>query len=99
MGGSRSAILRHVQIPAALPALSSGIRVATAVAPIGAVVGEWVGSSAGLGYMMLQANARMQVDVMFAALFILAVFAVGLYAAVDAGLRRALPWQAGDDVT
>ena len=96
MGGSRAAVLRHVQIPAALPALSSGIRVATAVAPIGAIVGEWVGSSAGLGYMMLQANARMQVDVMFAALFLLAVFAVGLYAAVDAGLRRALPWQAED---
>ncbi len=96
MGGSRSAILRHVQIPAALPALSSGVRVATAGAPIGAVVGEWVGSSAGLGYMMLQANARMQLDVMFAALFLLAVFAVGLYAAVDAGLRRALPWQAED---
>ncbi|MHA1154432.1 MAG: ABC transporter permease [Alphaproteobacteria bacterium] len=96
MGGSRAAILRHVQIPAALPALSSGVRVATAVAPIGAVVGEWIGSSAGLGYMMLQANARMQVDVMFAALFLLAVFAVGLYAAVDAGLRWALPWQAED---
>ncbi len=96
MGGSRAAVLRHVQIPAALPALSSGIRVATAVAPIGAIVGEWVGSSAGLGYMMLQANARMQVDVMFAALFLLAVFAVGLYAAVDAGLRRALPWLAED---
>ena len=99
MGGSRMRILRHVQVPAALPALSSGVRVATAVAPIGAVVGEWVGSSAGLGYMMLQANARMQVDVMFAALFVLAVFAVGLYAAVDAGLRRALPWQAEDGVT
>jgi putative hydroxymethylpyrimidine transport system permease protein len=99
MGGSRGAVLRHVQIPAALPALSSGIRVATAVAPIGAIVGEWVGSSAGLGYMMLQANARMQVDVMFAALFLLAVFAVGLYAAVDAGLRRALPWLAEDGVT
>jgi len=96
MGGSRAAILRHVQIPAALPALSSGVRVATAVAPIGAVVGEWIGSSAGLGYMMLQANARMQVDVMFAALFLLAVFAVGRYAAVDAGLRWALPWQAED---
>ena len=76
--------------------MSSGVRVATAVAPIGAVVGEWVGSSAGLGYMMLQANARMQVDVMFAALFLLAVFAVGLYAAVDAGLKWALPWQAED---
>ena len=94
MGGSRSAILRHIQIPAALPALSSGVRVATAVAPIGAVVGEWVGSSRGLGYLMLHANARMQVDLMFAALFTLALFAVTLYFAVDAMLRRALPWQA-----
>jgi putative hydroxymethylpyrimidine transport system permease protein len=93
MGGSRFSILRHIRIPAALPALSSGIRVATAVAPIGAVVGEWVGSSAGLGYLMLQANARMQVDLMFAALFVLAVFAVALYSAVDRALRRVLPWQ------
>lgn len=96
MGGSPARTLRYVRIPAALPALSSGIRVAAAVAPIGAVVGEWVGSGAGLGYLMLQANARMQVDVMFAALFVLALFAVGLYSAIDAGLRRALPWQAED---
>ncbi len=96
MGGGRLSTLRHIRVPAALPALSSGIRVATAVAPIGAIVGEWVGSSAGLGYLMLQSNARMQVDVMFAALFVLAVFAVGLYPGVDFALRRALPWQAED---
>ncbi len=94
MGGSRWAILRHIRVPAALPALASGIRVATAVAPIGAVVGEWVGSSRGLGYLMLHANARMQIDLMFAALFTLGLFAVALYFAVDAMLRRALPWQA-----
>ena len=91
--GGAWAELRHIRIPAALPALASGLRVAAAVAPIGAVVGEWVGSSAGLGHLMLHANARMQIDVMFAALFVLALMAVGLYAAVDAGLRRALPWQ------
>jgi len=94
MNGSRARILWHVRIPAALPALGSGLRVATAVAPIGAVVGEWVGASAGLGYLMLHANARMQVDVMFAALFVLGVFAVTLYFAVDLGIRRAIPWQA-----
>ena len=92
MDASRLAILRRVRIPAALPALASGLRVATAVAPIGAVVGEWVGSSAGLGYLMLHANARMQIDVMFAALATLAVLAVALYFTVDAVLRRALPW-------
>jgi putative hydroxymethylpyrimidine transport system permease protein len=91
--GARWASLRHIRIPAALPALASGIRVATAVAPIGAVVGEWVGSSAGLGYLMLHANARVQIDLMFAALLVLAAFAVTLYLTVDVLLRRALPWQ------
>ncbi len=92
MNAGRWATLRQVRMPAALPGFASGVRVATAVAPIGAVVGEWVGSSAGLGYLMLHANARMQVDVMFAALLTLAVVAVALYVAVDAALRRALPW-------
>lgn len=89
-------LFRRVRLPAALPALASGLRVATAVAPIGAVVGEWVGSSAGLGYLMLHANGRMQTDLMFAALLTLATLAVALYTAVDAGLRRAMPWQAGE---
>ncbi len=94
MGAGRWATLRHIRIPAALPALGSGLRVATAVAPIGAVVGEWVGSGAGLGYLMLHANARMQIDVMFAALALLAAFAVALYVVVDRTLRRLLSWQA-----
>ncbi|MEQ8818081.1 MAG: ABC transporter permease [Thalassobaculum sp.] len=89
-------LFRRVRLPAALPALASGLRVATAVAPIGAVVGEWVGSSAGLGYLMLHANGRMQTDLMFAALLTLAILSVALYTAVDAGLRRAMPWQAGE---
>ena len=96
MGGSPLAVLWVIRVPAALPALASGLRVATAVAPIGAVVGEWVGSSGGLGYLMLHANARMQIDLMFAALFVLAVFAVLLYFTVDRALRLALPWQADE---
>ena len=99
MGGSRLTILRHVRIPSALPALGSGVRVATAVAPIGAVVGEWVGASAGLGYIMLHANARTQTALMFAALLTLAVIAVGLYYAVDWAVRRAVRWQAESDPT
>lgn len=96
MTGSRRslAVLRHVRLPAALPALGSGLRVAAAVAPIGAVVGEWVGSGAGLGYLMLQANARVQIDLMFAALLTLAAMAVALYFIVDALVRVAVPWQA-----
>jgi putative hydroxymethylpyrimidine transport system permease protein len=93
MDATRWRTLRYIRLPAALPALGSGLRVAAAVAPIGAVVGEWVGASAGLGFLMLHANARMQTDLMFAALAVLAAVAVALYAAVDALLRRMLPWQ------
>lgn len=96
MGGSRATTLLHLRLPAALPAFGSGLRVATAVAPIGAVVGEWVGSSAGLGYLMLHANGRMQTDLMFAALLVLAVMALTLYAAVDAGARALTRWQPED---
>ena len=78
--------------PAALPAFGSGLRIATAVAPIGAVVGEWVGSSAGLGYLMLHANARLQIDLMFAALIVLMAIALALYVAVDRLLVCAMPW-------
>jgi len=93
MGATRGAMLRHIRIPAALPAFGSGLRVGAAIAPIGAVVGEWVGSSAGLGYLMLHANARMQIDFMFAALALLACFGLALYFTVDFGLRRLTYWQ------
>lgn len=94
MGGVPWRVLLFVRVPAALPALASGLRVAAAVAPIGAVVGEWVGASAGLGYLMLHANARMQIDLMFAALLVLAAMAVTLYFTLDALLTRLVPWQA-----
>ena len=47
-------LLLKVRLPAALPAFASGFRIAVSVAPIGAVIGEWVGSSEGLGYLMIQ---------------------------------------------
>jgi len=93
MDAPPQAILRQIRIPAALPAFASGLRVATAVAPIGAVVGEWVGASAGLGFYMLHANARMQIDIMFAALALLSAMALSLYFSIDAGLRRLVFWQ------
>ena len=54
------AVLLQIRLPAALPAFASGARIAAAVAPIGAVIGEWVGASAGLGYLMTQSLARGQ---------------------------------------
>jgi putative hydroxymethylpyrimidine transport system permease protein len=94
MGASRGAVLRRIRVPAALPALASGLRVGVAVAPIGAVVGEWVGASAGLGHLMLQAKARTDTPRMFAALIILAALGVALYLAADWLLRRWVAWHA-----
>ncbi|MCT8971756.1 ABC transporter permease [Microbaculum marinisediminis] len=91
-GASRFDTLRLIRLPSALPGLASGLRVAAAVAPIGAVVGEWVGASAGLGFVMLQANARMQTDMLFAALFLLGLMALLIRALVDALARRMVPW-------
>jgi putative hydroxymethylpyrimidine transport system permease protein len=95
MGASPWAMLRHIRLPAALPAFASGLRIATALAPIGAIIGEWVGASSGLGYVMINANARIETNVMFAALFILAAVAITLYVLVDFLLRRLLYWSPG----
>ncbi len=77
-----------LRLPHALPHLAAALRIAAVYAPIGAVIGEWVGSSAGLGHLMLLANARMKTDLMFAALAVLAAMTLGLRAATDRGLRR-----------
>jgi putative hydroxymethylpyrimidine transport system permease protein len=93
MSASPRAILLQIRLPAALPAFASGLRVAAAVAPIGAVIGEWVGAAAGLGYLMTLSMGRGQTDLAFAALFLLALIGLALFYAVDAGLRRLIPWQ------
>ena len=93
MGAGRYALLRHVRLPAALPAFASGVRVAAAVAPIGAIIGEWVGSSHGLGYLMLHANARVQIDLVFACLIVICLYSILQYALIDRLLTRLLPWQ------
>ena len=92
MGASRGAILRQIRLPAALPALATGLRLAAAVAPIAAIIGEWVGASAGLGYLMMQALARANTELGFAALLALIALAVALYALVNLATHRLLPW-------
>lgn len=94
LGASDWKLLRHVRLMAALPAFASGLRMAVAVAPIGAIIGEWVGSGEGLGYLMLNANSRMQTDQLFAALFILIGMTVLLWSLVDILLRRWINWPA-----
>ena len=91
-GASSIQTLIHFRLPAAMPSLASGIRVAATVAPIGAVVGEWVGASAGLGYVINQANARMQTDIVFAGLVLLIIMVVTLRWLIDHLMDYLVPW-------
>ena len=79
MGANTYSMLIKIRIPFALPQLSSGLKLAAAFAPMGAVIGEWVGSSKGLGYLMLYASGRVQIDLMFSSIIILAFFTIILY--------------------
>lgn len=83
MRAKPSQTLLRIRIPSALPSFGSGLKLAAVYAPIGAVIGEWVGASGGLGYLMLLANGRAKIDLMFAALITLAVFTIALHAVVS----------------
>ncbi len=88
MGASRGRIMRHLRIPAALPHLATGLRLAAVYAPIGAVIGEWVGGARGLGALMIHANGRMKTDLVFAALLVLSVMTVIFARLVSAAISR-----------
>lgn len=92
MGASTFMMLFKIRIPFALPQLSSGLKLAAAFAPMGAVIGEWVGSSKGLGYIMLYASGRVQIDLMFASIIILAIFTIILYNLVTFITNKLTKW-------
>jgi putative hydroxymethylpyrimidine transport system permease protein len=92
LDASRWQAFRWAEAPAALPAALSGAKIAVAVAVIGAVFAEYAGSSAGLGHLMLQAIPQLQTARAYAAVALLAAFAVLLFCALALAERRLVPW-------
>lgn len=88
---SRWRLFWQVRWPAALPQFFSGLQMAVVLAPIGVVIGEWVGASEGLGYLMMQSSARLETATSFAALLLLLLLALALSASV-AHLRKKYLW-------
>lgn len=80
--------LLWLRLPHALPQLGAGLRIGVTYAPTGAVIGEWVGASQGLGYLMLMANARTRIDLMFAALALIVAMTLALTLTTDRLLRQ-----------
>jgi ABC-type nitrate/sulfonate/bicarbonate transport system permease component len=92
MGASSWQIFVKVQMPTSLPFLFSGLRVAMAVSVIGAVIGEWVGSSQGLGYLMIRSKPQFLTERVFAAIVALSVMGVALFGLVGVVEKLAIPW-------
>ena len=85
-------VFLKVQLPAALPFIITGAKVAITLAVIGAVIGEFVGSSEGLGYLLLSATSQLDTPLAFAALFALSFLGMFVYLLVEWAERLAAPW-------
>jgi putative hydroxymethylpyrimidine transport system permease protein len=89
---SRLRTFRHVELPAALPGLFTGAKIAVAVSVIGAVFAEWIGSNSGLGFLLIQSNAQLLAARGMAAVVLLSLFAITLFGLLTLAERLALPW-------
>lgn len=93
MGAGFWATWRRLYWPWALPYFFGGLKVGVSVATIGAVIGEWVGAQQGLGFVMIQANARLRVDLVFAAILWLSAMGLALWGLVGWLERRVCAWR------
>jgi NitT/TauT family transport system permease protein len=93
LGMNERQLLRHVYLPSALSWVFSSLHTAVGFALVGAVVGEYLGASAGLGYRIAQAEGVFDTVGVFAGMFILAVFVIVIDAGVSAIERRLLHWR------
>lgn len=92
MGASRRHIFFKVRLPGALPMVFSGVKVAITYSVVGAILGEWVGASKGLGVFMLRSSNSFRTDWVFVSIAITALLSLGLFAVVAVTERLALPW-------
>jgi putative hydroxymethylpyrimidine transport system permease protein len=95
LDASRIQTLSRAEVPAALPYFLSGAKIAVAVAVIGAVFGEWSGSDAGLGHLILVSNGVLDTARVFAAVAVLSAMAIALFALLGLAERRLAWWGEG----
>lgn len=91
MGLSGTATFFKIRLPNALPAVFGGLKISVTLAVVGAVVGEFVGGDAGLGYLLMVANGSMDTALLFADLLVLTVLGVVMFMLVEVAERIALP--------
>ena len=94
MGASRMQVLRTVRLPGALPAFFAGLRISATYAIFGAVIGEWVGASSGLGLFITRSQRAFRTDQVFVAVIVIAALSIALFYIVGYVARLVMPWQA-----
>ena len=93
LGASRRDLLRHVYLPSATSWVFSSLHTSVGLAFVGAVVGEYLGSSRGVGYLILQAEGAFDINTVMAGILVLTAFALALDAAVGLIEKRLMKWQ------
>ena len=93
LGASQKQLLRTVYLPSATSWVFSSLHTSVGLAFVGAVVGEYLGSARGVGYLILQAEGTFDVNTVFAGIVVLTAFALGLDALVGRIERRLMKWQ------
>jgi NitT/TauT family transport system permease protein len=93
LGASRRQLLRHVYLPSATSWVFSSLHTSVGLAFVGAVVGEYLGSSRGVGYLILQAEGSFDINTVMAGILVLTAFALLLDAAVGRIERKLMKWQ------
>lgn len=91
MGFGGGATFFKIRLPNALPAIFGGLKISITLAVVGAVVGEFVGGDAGLGYLLMVANGSMDTALLFAGIFGLTVLGVVFFLLVELAERLAIP--------
>jgi NitT/TauT family transport system permease protein len=92
MRATRLQVFRKISFPHSMPYIFSGLKVSVTLAVVGAVVGEFVGSNSGLGYLLQMANGNFDLPLMFAGLVVLALIGVLLFILVEVAERMCVPW-------
>ncbi|WML56225.1 ABC transporter permease [Neobacillus sp. PS2-9] len=90
MGANRWAIFQKVQVPMALPAFLSGLKLSIVYCVVGATIGEWLGASAGLGYFSRRMSGNLKSDAVFAAIFLLSLLGIVLFLLISLVERQVL---------
>ncbi|ARP80516.1 ABC transporter permease [Bordetella genomosp. 8] len=93
LGADRRQLLRYVYLPSATSWVFSSLHTSVGLAFVGAVVGEYLGSASGVGYLILQAEGTLDVNTVFAGIVVLTAFALVLDGIVTLVERRLMKWQ------